>query len=117
MSAELKRLKTFPLKIPFSLLGVLLSFAKPPYISFLGLFCLSSASSSRANYSMSCLSNSEAFVPLALRLIGLCGLPESRCSIIDAVFLFSVYTRYMNILAPLLTQALRVSVCLCAFAQ
>lgn len=50
---------------------------------------------------MSCLSNRKAFVPLALRLIGLCGLPESRCYIIDAVSFFSVYRQYTNKLPPL----------------
>ena len=98
MSKELKRVRTFLWTSLLATVGVLLS---PSYIYFLDLFCLSSLSQSRANYSMSCLSNSKAFVRLALRLIGLCGLPESRCYIIDAVSLFSVYRQYTNKLPPL----------------
>lgn len=88
----------------------------PPNISFLDHFCLSSLRQSTANYSMSCLSNSKAFVPLALRLIGLCGLPESRCYIIDAVSFFSVYRQYTNKLPPLWHKhwdAVDAYVCVC----
>lgn len=87
-----------------------------PNVCFLHLFCLSSLSQSRANYSMSSLSNSEVFVPLALRLIGFCGLLESRCYIIDAVSLFSVYRQYTNKLPPLWLKhwaCVCVCVCLC----
>lgn len=107
MSKELKRVRTFLWTSLLATVGVLLS---PSYIYFLDLFCLSSLSQSRANYSMSCLSNSKAFVPLALRLIGLCGLPESRCYIIDAVSFLCIQTVYEQTASPL-TQALRLSVC------
>lgn len=97
--------------------GVSLSFAKPSNISFLDHFCLPSVRPSTANYSMSCLSNGKAFVPLALRLIGLCGLPESRCYIIDAVSLFSVYRQYMNKLPPLWHKPVWMCVCFCVWTQ
>lgn len=80
-------------------------FCSPLQTPLTFLFWIISASQVRvraqANYGMSCLSNSKAFVPWALRLIGLCGFPESRCYIIDAVSFFSVYRQYMNKPPPL----------------